>query len=71
MDGEKFEEETNKNIIHFMVSYNTMDLRLYQEYYIYDAFSFIGNVGGSLGLFIGFSYTDFLGKILDFVFKKW
>ena len=70
LDGEKI-GNINKNMINFMVSYSTMDIRLYQEYYIYDAFSFIGNVGGSLGLFIGFSYTDFLGRILDFVFKKW
>ena len=24
------------------------------------------NVGGSLGLFIGFSYTGFIGQILDY-----
>ena len=70
LDGEKI-GNINKNMINFMVSYSTMDIRLYQEYYIYDVFSVIGNVGGSLGLFIGFSYTDFLGKVLDFVFKKW
>ena len=71
MEGEIDEEIKEKNIINFVVAYRSVDEKVYQEYYIYDTFSFIGNVGGSLGLFIGFSYTDFLGKVLDFVFKKW
>ena len=71
MEGEIDEEIKEKNIINFVVAYRSVDEKVYQEYYIYDTFSFIGNVGGSLGLFIGFSYTDFLGNILDFVFKKW
>ena len=71
MEGEVDEEIKEKNIINFVVAYRSVDEKVYQEYYIYDTFSFIGNVGGSLGLFIGFSYTDFLGNILDFVFKKW
>ena len=71
MEGEIDEEIKEKKIINFVVAYRSVDEKVYQEYYIYDTFSFIGNVGGSLGLFIGFSYTDFLGNILDFVFKKW
>ena len=67
---ENLKNETTNNIIDFMVAYRSVDEKVYQEYYIYDTFSFIGNIGGSLGLFIGFSYTDFFGKILDFVFKK-
>ena len=30
---------------------------MHEEYEIQDIYSFIGTVGGSLGLFIGFSYT--------------
>ena len=66
----KDEEIIEKNIIDFLVAYITVEETVYQQYYIHDVFSFIGNVGGSLGLFIGFSYTDFFGKILDFVLKK-
>ena len=34
-----------------------MNIQMHEEYEIQDIYSFIGTVGGSLGLFIGFSYT--------------
>ena len=47
--------------------YSSTDINLYKEYYVHDFNSFIGNVGGSLSLFIGFSYVDFIGKLLDYI----
>ena len=35
------------------------------EYKVYDFNGIVGSVGGSLGLFIGFSFFDFLLYILD------
>ena len=43
---------------------------VHQEYYIYGPLEFIGTVGGTLGLFIGFSFYDFIVAIIDFTFKK-
>ena len=36
-----------------------------QEYLIYDITGFVGSVGGTLGLFIGFSFRDIVEIILD------
>ena len=36
-----------------------------QEYLIYDITGFVGSVGGTLGLFIGFSFRDIVELILD------
>ena len=43
---------------------------LIQEYRIYDEVGLIGTVGGSLGLFLGFSFYDFISEILDHIWKK-
>ena len=37
----------------------------YQEYKIYDEVGLIGSVGGSLGLFLGFSFYGLLSDVLD------
>ena len=41
-----------------------------QEYLIYDTLSLIGTLGGTLGLFVGFSFYDFLTMISSFILKK-
>ena len=45
--------------------------KVYQEYYIYDGLAMVGSIGGSLGLFIGFSFFDFLCLVLDFLCEKY
>ena len=37
-----------------------MDVELHNEVLIQDIYAFVGTVGGSLGLFIGFSYRYWL-----------
>ena len=39
---------------------------LYEEYLIYDVFGTIGSVGGTLGIFIGFSFSGVLSLITSF-----
>ena len=41
-----------------------------KEYLIYDVWNLIGTIGGALGLFVGFSFYDFVLVVLDFLFKK-
>ena len=38
---------------------------VHEEYYLFDEIGLLGSIGGSLGLFIGFSFFDYLSKILD------
>ena len=40
------------------------------EYFIYDTLSMVGTVGGTLGLFVGFSFYDFICMIIDLFFDK-
>ena len=40
------------------------------EYLIYDTLSLVGTIGGTLGLFVGFSFYDFIGMIIDLFFDK-
>ena len=41
------------------------DEEVNQEYLIYDITGFVGSVGGTLGLFIGFSFRDIVEIVLD------
>ena len=40
-------------------------IEVHTEYEVYDFNLIVGCVGGSLGLFVGFSFFDFLLLILD------
>ena len=48
------------------ITYSTTDIEIRNEVLIQELGNFIGTVGGSLGLFIGFSYTGFVGQIIDY-----
>ena len=38
------------------------------EYFIYDTLSMVGTIGGTLGLFVGFSFYDFISMLIDLFF---
>ena len=60
----RFKKDDNEDEVQY---YDCTDVqRVWSTRYIH---SFIGTVGGSLGLFIGFSYTGFFGDLLDFFVK--
>ena len=52
-----------------VISYNSKDVETQNEVLIQEPYNFIGTVGGSLGLFIGFTYTGFVGQILDYFIR--
>ena len=39
----------------------------YEEYLLYDFSELVGSVGGTLGLFIGFSFYDMILKITNLI----
>ena len=55
---------------HFSYTFESMSMTMMQEYYIYDTIGFISSVGGTLGLFIGFSFYDAINKFLDYIMQK-
>ena len=54
----------------FSYTFESMAMTMMQEYYIYDTTGFISSVGGTLGLFIGFSFYDVIKKFLDNIMQK-
>ena len=43
---------------------------MHTEYLLHDGISTLGNVGGTLGLFIGFSFTGAISYILNLLVSK-
>ena len=41
-------------------------MRVNEEYLIYDFEGLVGSVGGTLGMFIGFSFINVISDILNF-----
>ena len=44
-------------------------IEVYEEYLMYDIIGLIGTVGGTLGLFIGFSFFDVSSTIIQYIFS--
>ena len=59
----------NENEMALQITFNTMDTEIHTEVLQFDLANFIGNVGGSFGLFIGFSLTGFVGQVLDYFIR--
>ena len=60
---------TEANMMSIATKFSTMDVDYQDEVWVQEPYNFIGTVGGSLGLFIGFSYTGFIEKILDYFIR--
>ena len=65
-----FGTPTKSNEISVWIEFSTMEIQTHDEVWILETYNFIGTVGGSLGLLIGFSYTGFLGQLLDYLFFR-
>ena len=52
-----------------MIRMASTELRIEKEAYVYPLISFIGELGGSLGLFVGFSFLTIF-DFYDFVQKS-
>ena len=46
-----------------------LELEVLSEYYLWNAFSLVGNVGGQMGLFISFSFIGCFGWLMEHVKK--
>ena len=42
-------------------------MNVYEEYLIYDVKGMVGSIGGTLGLFIGFSFYNVIGYLMCFL----
>ena len=56
--------------IEFLVGSLSNTTNFYEEILIVDDIGLIGSLGGSLGLFVGFSFFGSVTPILDAMFEK-
>ena len=56
--------------IEFLVGSLSNTTNVYEEILIVDDIGLIGSLGGSLGLFVGFSFFGYVTPILDAMFEK-
>ena len=43
---------------------------IYKEYYVWSLFALVGNIGGIMGMTVGFSFIGIIGWALNSLFKK-
>ena len=49
--------------------FSVNELKIQEEYLVYSSVDLIGNIGGTLGLFLGYSFYDNLKAIFNFMKK--
>ena len=54
----------------FRFTYISPRVEVQEERYIIGGTDFIGSVGGSLGLFLGFSFFSYASDLLEYIYKK-
>ena len=56
--------------VHFSISFTSKEVDIFEEILIVDEINLIGSLGGSLGLFIGFSFFGYITTFLDVIVDK-
>ena len=60
-----FLSPSSKEYVIFTLKYPLPEGLVHEEYILYDEVAIVGSIGGTLGLFIGFSFRDIVVYILD------
>ena len=60
----------SKRNLQFMVMSTSNKRNIFEETLIFDDIDLVGSLGGSLGLFVGFSFFGYVTPILEAVFDK-
>ena len=60
--------EKNAQSLNVIIMYQSSDIKVFEEYPIYDLSGMLGSIGGSLGVCVGFSIFDVLSRIVDKIF---
>ena len=57
----------DENLTQFSAYFDTIKVEQRYEYEFYDLNTIIGIIGGSMGLFLGFSFYQFVVVVVDYV----
>ena len=64
------EKKDQLTAIEFHLRFQGMMRITHKEVLIFDSVGLLSSLGGALGLFVGFSFFDYIGKILDLILDK-
>ena len=67
---EQLEHFEATRLVQFLLRFTSNKRNVYEEVLIFDYLGLVGSTGGSLGLFIGFSFFGYVTPILDVLFDK-
>ena len=59
-----------ERILQFILRSTSNKSNIFEEVLIFDGIDLVGSLGGSLGLFVGFSFFGYVTPILEAVFDK-
>ena len=59
-----------ENDIEVFWNFPTNKIVVNQEYLVYDWFGMIGSIGGTLGMFLGFSFLDSIYSLINYLQEK-
>ena len=54
----------------FAIVLVTNEMKVHEEYIVYNEVDLVGIVGGNLGLFIGFSFFEKVKQVINFFIDK-
>ena len=67
---EEFDNSTEDMNVQFSLRFTSNNADIFEEILVVDEISLIGSLGGSLGLFIGFSFFGYMTTFLDLIVDK-
>ena len=65
-DEKSISENDPNSLILYLRYSRPRTVSLYEEYLIYDLIGMVGSVGGTLGMFIGFSFYDVIVRMANY-----
>ena len=69
-NGAVYKQKTNEHYFSLTIRYKPPAMvTLHEEYLIIDFYGMVGIVGGTLGLFVGFSFFDVITYLMSFLQK--
>ena len=61
---------SSSNVVQFLIKLRSEEVLVYEETLIIDKIGLLGNLGGLLGLFVGFSFFGYASVLFDAIVDK-
>ena len=68
--SQKWIDHNKPGILSLQIFFVSNEVKVQEQYFIYNTVDLIGIIGGNLGLFIGFSFFDKIKQIISFITNR-